>query len=206
MVYKNLLTRLSLSIFFIAVYFLSYNNKYLLFSLGTLIYCFVLFEIFKSFKNFFLITLFYLSLSYLCFALYFFIFFDFIIFNIFVFTIILFDSFSYISGKLFGKNNIFKYLSPNKTLEGYLGGVLFVNIFLISFFLIFHIEMDLKTYIILLNLIICISITGDLIESYFKRKNNIKDSSKYLLGHGGFFDRFDSFISSIIFLTLFSSL
>jgi len=206
MVYKNLLTRLSLSIFFIAVYFLSYNNKYLLFSLGTLIYCFVLFEIFKSFKNFFLITLFYLSLSYLCFALYFFIFFDFIIFNIFVFTIILFDSFSYISGKLFGKNNIFKYLSPKKTLEGYLGGVLFVNIFLISFFLIFHIEMDLKTYIILLNLIICISITGDLIESYFKRKNNIKDSSKYLLGHGGFFDRFDSFISSIIFLTLFSSL
>jgi len=206
MVYKNLLTRLSLSIFFIAVYFLSYNNKYLLFSLGTLIYCFVLFEIFKSFKNFFILTLFYLLLSYLCFALYFFIFFDFIIFNIFVFTIILFDSFSYISGKLFGKNNIFKYLSPKKTLEGYLGGVLFVNIFLISFFLIFHIEMDLKTYIILLNLIICISITGDLIESYFKRKNNIKDSSKYLLGHGGFFDRFDSFICSIIFLTLFSSL
>ena len=206
MVYKNLLTRLSLSIFFIAVYFLSYNNKYLLFSLGTLIYCFVLFEIFKSFKNFFLIILFYLLLSYLCFALYFFIFFDFTIFNIFVFTIILFDSFSYISGKLFGKNNIFKYLSPKKTLEGYLGGIIFVNIFLIGFFLIFHIEMNLKTFIILLNLIICISITGDLIESYFKRKNNIKDSSKYLLGHGGFFDRFDSFISSIIFLTLFSSL
>ena len=206
MVYKNLLTRLFLSIFFIALYFLFYNNKYLLFSLGTLIYLFVLFEIFKFFKNIFTIILFYFLLSYFCFALYFFIYFDLKIFNIFVFTIILFDSFSYITGKLFGKNYIFKFLSPKKTLEGYLGGILFVNIILISFFLIFHTEMNLITFIILVNLIICFSIIGDLIESYFKRKNNIKDSSKYLLGHGGFFDRFDSFISSIILLTLFSSL
>ena len=205
MVYKNLLTRLFLSIFFISVYFLSYNNKYLLFALGTLIYLFVLFEIFKFFKNFFKIILFYLLLSYFSFALYFFIFFDLIIFNIFVSTIILFDSFSYIIGKLFGKNNIFKFLSPKKTLEGYLGGILFVNIFLISFFLIYHIEMNFKIFIILLNLIIGVSIIGDLIESYFKRKNNIKDSSKYLPGHGGFFDRFDSFIFSIIFLALFST-
>ena len=49
-----------------------------------------------------------------------------------------------------------------------------------------------------------ISIIGDLIESYFKRKNNIKDSSQFLPGHGGYFDRFDSFIASIIFLTIFS--
>ena len=49
-----------------------------------------------------------------------------------------------------------------------------------------------------------LGLNGDLIESYFKRINNIKDSSKYLPGHGGFFDRFDSFISSIIFLTLYS--
>ena len=60
--------------------------------------------------------------------------------------------------------------------------------------------------IILINFTIIISIVGDLIESYFKRKNNIKDSSKYLPGHGGYFDRFDSFIASIIMLTVFSKL
>ena len=58
--------------------------------------------------------------------------------------------------------------------------------------------------LIVVNLTIFISIIGDLIESFFKRKNNIKDSSKFLPGHGGFFDRFDSFIASIIMLTLFS--
>ena len=58
--------------------------------------------------------------------------------------------------------------------------------------------------IILLNIIIIFSILGDLTQSLFKRKNNIKDSSNFLPGHGGFFDRFDSFISSIILLTLYS--
>ena len=57
---------------------------------------------------------------------------------------------------------------------------------------------------ILINLIIIFSIIGDLIESYFKRKNNIKDSSKFLPGHGGFFDRFDSFLASIIFLMFYN--
>ena len=66
--------------------------------------------------------------------------------------------------------------------------------------------MNLNIFIILLNLIIGFSIIGDLIESYFKRKNNIKDSSKYLPGHGGYFDRFDSFIASIIMLAIFSLL
>ena len=65
-------------------------------------------------------------------------------------------------------------------------------------------QIEILTFLILINLTIFFSIFGDLIESYFKRKNNLKDSSEFLPGHGGFFDRFDSFISSIIFLTLFS--
>ena len=128
------------------------------------------------------------------------------LFNIFVFTIIFFDSFSYFSGKIFGKITIFKVISPKKTLEGYLGGIFFTNVFFISYFSYNDFEIKILKLILLLNLTIFFSIIGDLIESYFKRKNNIKDSSKLLPGHGGYFDRFDSFIASIIILTLFSFL
>lgn len=207
MVYKNLFDRLFFSLFFFVIYFISINDKYILFVIGTLIYLIVLYEILKSFNNFFFkLILSYLLLSYLCFTLYFFIYYNFIIFNIFVLTIILFDSFSYFAGKIFGRKYIFKYISPKKTLEGYLGGVLFTNVSLIGLFYFIHIEITIIKLIILINLTIFTSICGDLTESFFKRKNNIKDSSKYLPGHGGFFDRFDSFIFSIMMLTVFSLL
>jgi phosphatidate cytidylyltransferase len=206
MVYKNLYNRLFFSIFFFAIYFFALNNKFLLFFFGSFLYLFVLYEIIKFFNKFFKIILLYLILSYLCFSIYFFISYDFLIFNIFVFTIISFDSLSYFTGKVLGKNFIFKYISPKKTLEGYLGGVFFTNISAISYFYFMNFETKIIPLIVLVNLTIFISIFGDLIESYFKRKNNIKDSSEYLPGHGGFFDRFDSFIASIIMLTIFSLL
>ena len=204
MVYNNLFYRLLFSIFFFVIFFASINNKYLLFVLGTIIYLFILYEILNFFKKFFKLILIYLFSSYFCFVLYFVIFFDHFVFNIFVFTIIFFDSFSYLTGKLFGKTYIFKSISPKKTLEGYVGGIFFTNFFFICYFYFMNIEIVFITFILLLNLIIFISIIGDLAESYFKRKNNIKDSSKYLPGHGGYFDRFDSFIASIIMLNLLS--
>jgi len=204
MVYKNLFYRLLFSLFFFVIFFVSVNNKYLLFFIGTFIYLFVLYEIFKFFNKFFKFIYIYLFLSYFCFSLYIYIFYDYLMFNIFVFTIIFFDSFSYFTGKLLGKNYIFKSISPKKTLEGYLGGIIFTNIFFICFFNFVYIELTFITFIILINLTIIISVIGDLTESFFKRKNNIKDSSKYLPGHGGFFDRFDSFIASIIMLTILS--
>ena len=204
MVYKNLFYRILYSFIFFAIYLIAINYKYSLFIFGTLIYLFVFYEILKFFKQFSKIILLYLFSSFICFAIYFFNFFDYLIFNIFVFTIIFFDTFSYFTGKLFGKNNIFKFISPKKTLEGYLGGIFFTNTLFIFYFNFFNIEIVFNKFIILINLIIFISIIGDLIESYFKRINNIKDSSKFLPGHGGYFDRFDSFIASIILLTLFS--
>ena len=206
MVYKNLFYRLLFSFFFLLIFFISFNNKYLLFILGTIIYLFVFYETLKFFNKFFKFIFIYLILSFLSFVLYFFIFFDNLIFTIFVFSIIFFDSLSYFTGKLLGKNYIFKSISPKKTLEGYLGGIFFSNILLISSFYLFNIGLQFMKFIILVNLTIIVSIIGDLIESYFKRKNNIKDSSKYLPGHGGYFDRFDSFVASIIMLTLFSLL
>ena len=84
--------------------------------------------------------------------------------------------------------------------------MLFTNVIIMFYFYLFNMKLGFITSIMFLNIIIFISIIGDLIESYFKRKNNIKDSSKYLPGHGGYFDRFDSFIASIIMLVPFSFL
>jgi len=206
MVYKNLFYRLLFSIIFFTIFFIAINNKYILFIVGTFIYLLIFYEILKFFKKYFTYIFIYLFLSYFCFATYFIIFFNHLIFNIFVFAIIFFDSFSYFTGKLFGKNNIFKFISPKKTLEGYLGGIFFTNLSFICYFYYMQLEFKIILFIILLNLTIFISIVGDLIESYFKRINEIKDSSKYLPGHGGYFDRFDSFVASIIMLTLFSSI
>ena len=114
----------------------------------------------------------------------------------YIFTVIVFDTFSYIIGKSIGKNKLI-YISPNKTVEGLIGGIilsLLLSIILANF-LNFNIQLELVFFIIL---IILSAFVGDLIESYFKRKNNLKNSSELIPGHGGVFDRFDSFLFSII--------
>lgn len=200
MVYNNLIKRFLLSIILFVVYLWSLLNFYFLLILGTVIYFIIFFEIFNYFKKYTISILFYLTISYFCFAIYLFNFFDLFNFNILIYVIISFDTFSYFVGKTFGKNNIFKIISPNKTIEGYIGGFLITNLLFIIYLYyysnLFHIYQNL----LLINSFILFSLLGDLLQSFFKRKNNIKDSSNFLPGHGGFFDRFDSFLSSIILL------
>ena len=120
-----------------------------------------------------------------------------------ILTIIIFDTMSYLAGTYFGKNFIFIKISPKKTLEGYIGGVLLTNLLILCYFALFKLDHQLKTLLLFINFTILFSILGDLIESFLKRYNKIKDSSTFLPGHGGFFDRFDSLIASIIFLFLY---
>ena len=206
MVYKNFLSRLSISIILGFIYFCATYNNIFLFSLATIVYIIIFFEIKFYFRKFFKTITFYLLLSYICFCLYYFKFFVFFDFHILVFSIILFDSLSYISGILIGKNYIFKKISPKKTLEGYLGGIVLTNLIMILFFLILDKNINLIYLLFFINFIIFFAIIGDLVQSYFKRKNYIKDSSSLLPGHGGFFDRFDSFLASNIFLLFYSIL
>jgi len=206
MVYKNLFYRLIFSLFLFLVYIISLNNTYLLFTIGTIIYSIIYYECFKNLKKHFYLIIFYLSFSIFCFYSYFFYFFNIYIFNILMLTIIIFDSFSYFVGLLFGKRYIFIKISPKKSLEGYLGGIFFTNIIFINYLIFIENALNVGRLTIFINFIILFSIIGDLLQSFFKRKNNLKDSSFFLPGHGGFFDRFDSFISSIIFLLFYSVL
>ena len=163
----------------------------------------IFYEIYQFFKKKIYIIYFYTIISFLFFYFYTSFYFNFLDFNFFIFIIIFFDTSSYLLGAKFGKKKIFSKLSPNKTLEGYIYGITVTNILSI-FFVIYFYKLFLFEKILFINLIILTSLIGDLLQSYFKRINTLKDSSNYLPGHGGFFDRFDSFIFSIMFLTIYN--
>lgn len=113
-----------------------------------------------------------------------------------------FDIFAYFTGVMFGKTKIVPDISPKKSLEGTIGGLIFSVAVAIPIFYIFK-TISLYNYIILAILVSIAAFLGDLFESKIKRTANVKDSGKIMPGHGGLLDRFDSFIFSIIFATIF---
>lgn len=115
-------------------------------------------------------------------------------------------SFSDIGGYVFGKiikGPKLSKISPNKTISGLIGSLLFSQIsILIPIFLLNNFEINLT--LILLQILVCLlAITGDIFFSYIKRINNIKDYSNLIPGHGGILDRIDGMIFGVIFYNLF---
>jgi phosphatidate cytidylyltransferase len=102
------------------------------------------------------------------------------------------DSAAYFVGRAFGKHKLWPTISPKKTVEGSLGGVIFTILILLCFSLSNEITIS---YALMLGL--CVSISGqvgDLVESAVKRTLGVKDSGQILPGHGGVLDRFDSLL------------
>jgi phosphatidate cytidylyltransferase len=118
------------------------------------------------------------------------------------------DTFAYLVGKSIGKHKLFERVSPKKTIEGFLGGVVFAALagFLISkFYIQPNPEFSSKSILIWTIIALIVSVfgtIGDLIESKFKRIAGVKDSGSIMPGHGGILDRLDSviFVAPIIFL------
>lgn len=103
------------------------------------------------------------------------------------------DTFAYIAGNLFGKRKLCPKISPNKTIEGSIGGILGSTLLLIIYSVYFNIE---PLWQIILLSVICsiIAQLGDLVASRIKRICGIKDYGFIMPGHGGVLDRFDSII------------
>ena len=103
------------------------------------------------------------------------------------------DTFAYLTGKLLGKTKLIPSVSPNKTIEGSIGGMVACIVF--SYLYAVWRKPDFQIYAIFLGLIGGIlSQVGDLIASKIKRIVDIKDFGKLMPGHGGVLDRFDSLI------------
>jgi len=98
----------------------------------------------------------------------------------------------YIFGKLFGGKKLIK-ISPNKTWSGAFGSIIFSQFAGVVFFLNSTLEINFQLFYIQFFFSI-IAQVGDLIMSYCKRLNKVKDSSKLLPGHGGILDRIDGLI------------
>ncbi|MCM3765733.1 MULTISPECIES: phosphatidate cytidylyltransferase [Bacillaceae] len=113
------------------------------------------------------------------------------------------DSGAYFIGKAMGKKKLWPEISPNKTVEGSLGGVVCAVIVAVFFGLFSEFNASLIT---IMGITVVLSIfgqIGDLVQSAYKRHFGVKDSGNILPGHGGILDRFDSLLFVLPLLHLF---
>ncbi len=127
-------------------------------------------------------------------------------FNYILFIFILIwtcDTMAYFGGKFFGKHKLSE-ISPKKTWEGSITGFIFTVITSYLFYFFSDGKITLTDSIVIGFIIGVFSQIGDLFESLFKRKLDVKDSSHIIPGHGGVLDRFDSliFVAPLLFLYL----
>lgn len=112
------------------------------------------------------------------------------------------DVFAYLTGRLLGKHKLFPRISPGKTIEGSLGGLVFtvLAICILSHYVSW---LSLPVAIGLAIISVVFGTLGDLCESMLKRQAGVKDSGNLIPGHGGILDRFDSILFSVPFIFVY---
>ena len=112
------------------------------------------------------------------------------------------DTFAFIVGKSIGKHKLLERISPKKTIEGFLGGLVFsciASVFIYKFTGLLSIQLWVTVAIVTS----VFGTLGDLIQSQLKRQAGVKDSGQLMPGHGGIYDRLDSIIFASPFIYLF---
>lgn len=114
-----------------------------------------------------------------------------------------YDIGAYLMGSLFGRHRIWPSISPGKTWEGFFGGVLMC--FMTTVLATKNLNIPTQPLTLLFSLLVCmVAALGDFFESWLKRRVHIKDTGKFLPGHGGLLDRFDGILFvSFLFYILF---
>lgn len=114
------------------------------------------------------------------------------------------DTGAYFVGRKFGKHKLAPHISPNKSVEGAVGGTLIATIVASSMmFVTMPFAIGQFELVLLACLVSVAGQMGDLVESALKRFYNVKDSGTILPGHGGILDRFDSILFGVVACQLF---
>jgi phosphatidate cytidylyltransferase len=114
-----------------------------------------------------------------------------------LFTIIVSDSAQYYTGRLLGRRPLAPAISPKKTIEGAVGGLV-IGTFFVAFAGRFVFPFVRVTSMIALGIVlVALGIAGDLFESRLKRTAGVKDSSTLIPGHGGMLDRIDALLPTV---------
>ncbi|MBM7701897.1 phosphatidate cytidylyltransferase [Metabacillus iocasae] len=114
------------------------------------------------------------------------------------------DSGAYFIGRAIGKRKLWPEISPNKTIEGFVGGIVCAIVVVVLFSLMAPLEQSLSKLLLIGVMVSVFGQIGDLVESALKRHYEVKDSGNILPGHGGILDRFDSllFVLPILYFLL----
>ncbi len=115
-----------------------------------------------------------------------------------IFNTALVDIFAYLIGSRYGKTPLLQNISPNKTLEGLLGGILSSMAFIVLLFIFFNLSSVMALILFISSIF---AFVGDYSISYLKRRSSIKDTGNILPGHGGILDRVDSHLSAATIFT-----
>ncbi|MCR5644820.1 MAG: phosphatidate cytidylyltransferase [Bacteroidales bacterium] len=112
------------------------------------------------------------------------------------------DTFAYLTGRLLGKHKLCVRISPGKTIEGSIGGLVFT---LLGIMVYSHFAdwLPMKVAIGMGLIAVVFGTLGDLCESMLKRQSGVKDSGRLIPGHGGILDRFDSVVFSMPFICVY---
>ena len=115
------------------------------------------------------------------------------------------DTFAYFTGRLIGKHKMCPSVSPNKTWEGFIGGLVFGTIISVVFYVCaFDFTGSVFLLVLVSMLLSVVGQLGDLVFSSIKRHYKIKDYGNIMPGHGGVLDRLDSLLFVILVFTYLS--